>query len=127
MTWTLLDSLVNVDANGNELPEAQRDHQFVGDTTYQIVVDPTPEINGDIHRLRRPRRADRRALPEPRLGQHLEAALRRHRDRASSSTCTSIILDPNSKSPTTGNLDILYAAFPAIGVYVAPTRARRCN
>src|SRR6202020_2154755 len=47
VTWTLLDSLVNTDSNGNELSEANRDHAFVGDTTYKIVVDPTPEIDGD--------------------------------------------------------------------------------
>src|SRR5581483_7780519 len=43
-SWNLLDSTTNVDGNGNLLPmnSPLRDHQFVGLTSFRIVVDPKP-------------------------------------------------------------------------------------
>ncbi len=48
-TWQLLDSTVNVDSNGNYLPLSSplRDHAFVGNTSFKIVVDPKPAPNGN--------------------------------------------------------------------------------
>jgi Bacterial Ig-like domain len=105
-TWTLLDSL------NNTLPEASRDHTFVGTTTYKIVVDPTPEPDGDIivyAALGGPKGGLYRSIDSGETWTLLSAGI--------SNTATDIVLDPNSASSTTGNLQILYAAFPNMGVY----------
>ena len=53
-TWTLDDSSVNVDANGNPLPiettnpALERNRTFVGDTAYQVVVDPKLTPSGGM-------------------------------------------------------------------------------
>ena len=46
----MYDSTDNVDANGNFLPinSTSRDRDFVGDTAYQVVVDPKPTPNGQV-------------------------------------------------------------------------------
>ena len=47
-TWTLLDSTINVDSNGNPLPinSSLRDHMFVGTSSFKIVVDPVHAPSG---------------------------------------------------------------------------------
>jgi hypothetical protein len=121
ITWILLDSLVNVDSNGNPLPESQRDHTFVGDTTYKILVDPTPELNGDIivyAALGGPTGGLYRSLDSGNTWTFMSGAI------GAGVAATDVILDPNSKSPTTGNLDVLYAAFPERGVYISSNQAQ---
>ena len=112
-TWTLLDSL------DNTKPEALRDHAFVGDSTYKIVVDPTPQPNGQIIVYA--------ALGGPTGGlyQSLNGGLNWKLlsgnvvmpNSLQTAAATDIILDPASKSPSTGNLTIFYAAFQDNGVY----------
>jgi subtilisin-like proprotein convertase family protein len=105
-TWTLLDSL------NNTLPDSQRDHTFVGTTTYKIIVDPKPELNGDIivyAALGGPNGGLYRSLDSGETWSLLSGSI--------GGAATDVLLDPNSASPTTGNLQILYAAFPNHGVY----------
>lgn len=119
ITWTLLDSLNNVDSSGNPLPESQRDHKFIGDTTYKIIVDPTPQLNGKIivyAALGGPTGGLYRSLDSGNTWSLLSGGI--------SNTCTDVILDPNSTSPTTGNLDVLYAAFPNAGVYISSNQGQ---
>ena len=53
-TWSLDDSSVNVDSSGNPLPIQTsnpllaRNRVFVGDTIYQIVIDPTLSPSGGL-------------------------------------------------------------------------------
>ena len=132
-TWTLLDSSVNVDSNGNQLPENSplRNHIFVGDTTYKIVVDPTPEANGDIIVYA--------ALGGPTGGLYQSVDSGNTWTLLSNNyfnpttglitsfnnaAATDITLDPNSKSSTTGNLDIVYAAFQGIGVFISTNQGQ---
>ena len=125
VTWTLLDSLVNVDANGNELSEANRDHQFVGDTTYKIVVDPTPEINGQYivyAALGGPTGGLYQSLDSGNSWKLLSGIISGGQQKYV--TCTDVLLDPNSKSPTTGNLGTIYAAFSTFGVYVSTNQGQ---
>ena len=99
-TWQVLDSTNNVDSSGNPLGESLRDHTFVGASVYKVVVDPTPNLNGQ---------AIVYAATSVGLFQSLDSGNTWH--SLGAGNATDIILDPNSKSPTTGNLDILYAAF----------------
>jgi len=124
MTWTLLDSLVNVDAAGNPLPESLRDHNFVGDYTYKVVVDPTPLPNGNLivyAAMGGPTAGLYRSLDGGNTWALLSGGLQAGGRNAAA---TDIILDPNSKSPTTGNIDIVYAAFSGLGVYTSTNRGQ---
>jgi subtilisin-like proprotein convertase family protein len=49
-TWQLLDSTVNVDATGNILPlnDPARNKKFLGTSGFKIIVDPTPQANGNL-------------------------------------------------------------------------------
>ena len=119
LTWNLLDSLVNVDSKGNLLPESQRDHHFVGDTTYKIVVDPTPELNGQVivyAALGGPTGGLYRSLDSGNTWSLMSGSI--------GGACTDIVLDLNSKSPTTGNVGIIYAAFPNHGVFISTNQGQ---
>ncbi len=119
VTWTLLDSLTNVDSSGAPLAESLRDHTFIGSTTFKIIVDPTPELNGQIIVYA--------ALGGPNGGLYRSLDSGNHwtlMSGAIGGPATDVILDPNSKSPTTGNLDVLYAAFPNKGVFVSSNQAQ---
>jgi subtilisin-like proprotein convertase family protein len=50
VTWTLLDSTVNVDGSGNLLPinSPLRDHAFVNTASFKVVVDPVRTPSGNI-------------------------------------------------------------------------------
>ncbi len=121
-TWTLLDSLVNVDASGRPLPESQRDHNFVGDFTYKVVIDPTPLPNGKLivyAAMGGPKAGLYRSLDGGDTWSLLSGNLQ---SGGRAAAATDIILDLNSKSPTTGNIDIIYAAFSGLGVYTSTNR-----
>ena len=123
MTWKLLDSSVNVDASGNPLPEDSplRNHIFVGDYTYKVVVDPTPEANGQIivyAAMGGPTGGLYRSIDSGNTWQLLSGGLI-DPNTGANAAATDIILDPNSKSVTTGNLDIVYAAFQGVGVFIS--------
>jgi len=134
-TWTLLDSTQNVDAAGNELPGNAprsgsspffRDHAFVGDTTFKIVVDPTPLPNGNIivyAALGGPTGGLYQSIDSGASWRLLSAALV---DPATGSqaAATDIILDPKSRSGSTGNVDIIYAAFQGVGVFISTNRGQ---
>jgi subtilisin-like proprotein convertase family protein len=132
-TWSLLDSSVNVDSNGNPLPENSplRDHIFVGDTTYKVVVDPTPEANGDIivyAALGGPTGGLYQSLDSGNTWRLLSSTYTNPNTGSgnpfNNAAASDIILDPNSKSPSTGNIDIIYAAFPGIGVFISTNQGQ---
>ena len=117
-SFTLLDSSVNVDANGNPLPENSplRDHIFVGSTTYKMVVDPTALPGGGVIVYA--------ALGGKNGGLWRSIDGGDHWQLLRSGTATDVLLDPASASPSTGNLDILYAAFQGDGVYISTNRGQ---
>ena len=124
MTWTLLDSLKNTDSSGNPLPESQRDHNFVGDFTYKVVVDPTPGTNGGIiiyAAMGGPTGGLYRSLDGGNNWTLLSGNLQ---SNGANAAATDVILDPASKSPTTGNLDIVYAGFSGLGVYMSTNQGQ---
>ena len=123
-TWTLDDSLVNYNAQGQELPESKRDHTFVGTATYQVIVDPNPEPNGNIIIYA--------ALGGGQSGVG-GGGLYRSIDSGhtwqlmKSGYATSVVFDPNSGTVNainnpTGNLQTIYAAFLGQGVFLSPNK-----
>ena len=125
-SFTLLDSSVNVDANGNPLPinSPLRDHIFVGTTTYKIIVDPTPTSNGGVivyAALGGPHgglwRSDDGGNHWTNLSQGVIPQV-----NGQNAAATDVLLDPASASNSTGNLDILYAAFEGVGVFISSNR-----
>jgi subtilisin-like proprotein convertase family protein len=130
-TWTLLDSLVNVDSSGNPLPENSplRDHAFVGDTTYKVVVDPTLSPNGQViiyAALGGPTGGLYQSLDSGNTWKLLSTTYSNGGPATpfNNAAATDVILDPNSKSPTTGNIDIVYAAFSGIGVFISSNQGQ---
>ena len=95
---------------------------FGAASTYKIVVDPTPTLTGQVIVY---------AATSSGLYQSLNSGDSWSLLKAGNAT--DILLDPNSKSPTTGNLDILYTAFTyetvpnypqAVGVYVSTNQGQ---
>ena len=129
-TWNLADSTDNVDANGNFLPinSASRNREFVGDTSYAVVVDPTAlaRRRGDhLCRLERPQQA---VSGEAKI-------LVRHGQLMLSGQATDVVLDPESGemlNPATntyvqGNLQVVYAAIRGVGVFMSPNQGQVWN
>ncbi len=132
MTWTLLDSLTNVDSNGVPLPENSplRDHNFVGDFTYKIVVDPNPESSGKTiiyAALGGPTGGLYRSLDSGDTWLLLSGGLT-NPNTGQRAAATDIVLDPNSRGASTGNNDnILYAAFEGLGVYSSNSQGQNLS
>ncbi len=128
-TWSLDDSSVNVDSSGNPLPietndpTLMRNRTFVGDTAYQVVVDPRPNTsNGDIIIYA--------ALSGPTGGVWRSLDSGAHWSNVLAGQATSVILDQdsgattNSGSVTTsqGNLQVVYAGIAGVGVEMSPNQ-----
>jgi subtilisin-like proprotein convertase family protein len=125
-TWTLLDSTVNVDSNGNTLPitSTSRDHKFVGTWAFKVLVDPRPTPTGQVIIYG--------ALGGPNGGLWRSTDTGDHWQLMKAGQATDIVFDPNSGTPDiisnpTGNLKILYAAFAGDGVYVSPNQGQVLN
>lgn len=132
-TWELLDSRVNYDATGQLLPidSPLRDHVFVGTTVFKVVVDPRLTPSGDIIIY-----AAVTDPVTPAAGQTTRGGIWRSLDsgrtweqmRAGANACD-VMLDLNSGyfdqyGKPTGNLQIVYGAFEAEGVFKSPNRGQ---
>ena len=127
-SFTLLDSSVNVDGSGNPLPinSPLRDHAFVGSTTYKMVVDPTLLPGGGLivyAALGGKNGGLWRSLDGGDHWTNLSAGIV-PQVNGQNAAATDVLLDPASKSPSTGNLDILYAAFQGVGVFISTNRGQ---
>jgi subtilisin-like proprotein convertase family protein len=127
-SFTLLDSSVNVDSAGNPLPinSPLRDHIFVGTTTYKIVVDRTPPTGGGVivyAALGGKNGGLWRSTDGGNTWQNFSAGVI-PQVNGQNAAATDIILDPVRTSRSTGNLDILYAAFQGVGVYISTNQGR---
>jgi subtilisin-like proprotein convertase family protein len=117
-TWTLLDS------TNNTLPFASRDHRFVGNASYRIVVDPKPGPTGDTIIYV--------AMSGPAGGIWRSGDSGNTWQLERAGNATDVLLDPNSGyfdavSNPTGNLTIVYGAFANDGVYVSPNEGNGWN
>ncbi len=111
-TWNLDDSTDNVDASGNLLPidSTSRNREFVGDTAYEVVVDPKPTPTGGVIIYA--------ALSGPTGGIWRSENTGQTWQLMLSGQATSVVLDPESGTVLN----------PATGTYVAgqpPGRLRR--
>ncbi len=123
-TWTLLDSIVNVDANGSPLPMNARAHDFVGSTSNKIAVDPRPTPSGEV--------AVYAALADRNEGIWRSLDTGKHWQLMLPGEASDVLLDygsgvVNAISNPTGNVDIIYAAIREDGVYVSPNRGGQWN
>jgi subtilisin-like proprotein convertase family protein len=114
-SWVLLDSTNNEDAAGNVSPftATTRDHIFDGTEGYKIVVDPTPvnDANHDVIVYMATSIGLYRSVDSGLIWTLMQGGV-----------ATDVVLAAGSASTTqtsTGNLQILYAAFEGQGVYMA--------
>lgn len=134
-SWTLLDS------SNNNLPFAARDHLFSVGTTngffgtsteiMKVVADPRPTPNGGVivyAAVKGPF-----ASPDGGLYRSVDTGLTwtKLSDNFLGSA-TDVVLDLNSAtvdavSNPTGNVNIIYAAFPGHGIYISPNRGQVLN
>jgi large repetitive protein len=123
-TWSLLDS------TNNTLPFGLRDHLFAvngGTSTMKVVVDPNPTPTGNVivyAAMKGPNGGLWRSVDTGNTWQKMSSA--------ALGDATDVVLDYNSNSVNavnnpTGNVNIIYAAFPGSGVYISPNRGQVLN
>ena len=110
-TWHVLDSTDNVDSSGNLLPISSplRDHLFVGTTGFKVIVDPTPEADGDVivyMALSGPNGGIYRSLDSGNTWQLLQAG-----------NATDVILGAGS-ADASGQLQVLYGAIEGAATFI---------
>ncbi len=123
-TWVLDDSTDNVDASGNELPieSSSRNREFVGDAAFQVVVDPTPSVQGGVIIYA--------ALSGPTGGVWRSEDTGKTWQLMLSGQATSVVLAPGTGATSTtgvtvqGNLQVVYAAIRGTGVFMSPNQGQ---
>ncbi len=128
-TWNLADSTNNVDASGNFLPinSPNRDRDFVGDTSFNVVVDPEPTPNGGVIIYA--------AMSGPTGGIWRSENTGQTWTQVLAGQATDVVLDPDSGTvlnPVTGtyvqgNLQVVYAAIRGTGVFMSPNQGQIWN
>jgi len=124
-TWQLLDS------TNNNLPFAGRDHRFTSASTMKVVVDPRPTPSGGVIVY-----AAMKSTANDNSGglwRSTDTGLTWQKMSADSlGDATDVVLDNFSATVDavnnpTGNVNIIYAAFPGSGVYISPNRGQVLN
>jgi len=125
-TWVLDDSSNNVNASGNELPieSPGRDRMFVGDSSYQVTVDPQPTPTGQVIIYA--------ALSGPSGGIWRSENTGGTWQLMLSGQATSVVLDPesglvlNASTGTyvQGNLQVVYAGIRGTGIFMSPNQGQ---
>lgn len=124
-SWQLLDSTVNFDAQGNPLPlnDPRRDGQFLGNSSFKVIVDPRPAPSGDA--------VVYVAMSGPRGGIYRSNDSGNSWQLMRAGNATDIVFDENSAVTDAfgrpGNMQVLYAAFRGDGIYITPDRGTVWN
>ncbi len=126
VSWGLLDSLKNFNASGAEISSAARGHEFVGLTTFKVIVDPHPTPTGDAV-IYAAMAGFHNGVDMGGIYRSLDSG--RNWTRMRAGFATDVTFDPNSGrvdafSNPTGNLRSLYAAFQGDGVYISPNQGQ---
>lgn len=122
-TWELLDSMTNVDGQGNPLAlgDPRRDRTFLGNSSFKVIVDPRPTLGGDIVAYV--------AMSGPRGGVYGTFNSGNTWQRLRAGQATDVAFDDNSAvidaSGRPGNLRVLYAGFVREGVFLSPDFGQR--
>lgn len=124
-TWTVLDSTRNVDANGNVLPMSSplRDHIFARATAFKIVADPRLGPNGEAvvyMAISDATGAERAANRAGGIWRSIDSG--KTWERVRPGQATDVVLAPQTPSDSTGNLQVVYAAFFGEGVFISPNQ-----
>ena len=129
-TWNLDDSSVNVDSSGNPLPiqttnaSLQRNRTFVGDTAYQVVVDPKLTPSGQVIIYA--------AMSGPTGGIWRSEDTGAHWTNMLPGQATSVVLDaesggvlnPDTDTTVQGNLQVVFAGIRGVGVEMSPNQGQ---
>jgi subtilisin-like proprotein convertase family protein len=121
-SWNLYDSTVNTDSNGNLLPisSAARDHVFVGDSAFKLLVDPklTPSGNVIIYA----------ALSGPTGGIWRSQDTGRTWQQVLTGQATDLAYDLLSATGAPdGNVQVIYAGIRGQGVFMSPNQGTSWN
>jgi subtilisin-like proprotein convertase family protein len=121
-TWNLYDSRNNVDASGNLLPinSPNRDHVFVGDSAFKVIVDPKLSANGEVIIYA--------AMSGPNGGiwRSQDTGKSWQLMRAGQATDVTFSYLSGTGAPN-GNLQIIYAGFRGEGVFLSPNQGQVWN
>lgn len=129
-TWNLYDStnnvssinLNNINSNDNLLPISStlRDHAFVGDSAFKVMVDPKLTPTGQVIIYA--------ALSGPTGGIWRSENTGQTWQLMRSGQATDVTADPLSGTGAPGgNLQIIYGAFRGDGVYISPNQGQVWN
>ena len=128
-TWNLYDSTDNVDSSGNVLPisSASRDRVFVGDSAFEVTVDPKATPSGQVIIYA--------ALSGPTGGIWRSENTGQTWQLMMSGQATSVVLDqesgtvldPDTNTEVQGNLQVVYAAIRGVGIFMSPNQGQVWN
>jgi subtilisin-like proprotein convertase family protein len=116
-TWSVLDSTTNVDSSGNVLPinSPQRDHKFVGNSSFKVIVDPHAGPTGPHNVI------IYAAMTGAHGGIWQSFDEGDHWVQDLAGNATDVVLAPGSTTASSPNAQVVYAAFrnDPNGVYVS--------
>ena len=124
-TWTLLDSTNNNLPFGQPATTSSPSPATAGGTaTAKVVVDPHPTPTGQVIIYAALRGANGGLWRSIDTGQTWTEALGRSQGDATDVALDYTSATVNAVSNPTGNVNMIYAAFPGSGVYISPNRGR---
>jgi subtilisin-like proprotein convertase family protein len=128
-TWTLLDSTTNVDGQGNPLPinSSLRDHLFVGLATFRVVVDPVHAPSSPDNVIVYAAMSDPSGRGRGGVYRSTDSGKHWTLTGSKSGQATDVILGPNTSSDSSGNTQVIDAAFEGEGVFQSPNQGGSWN